>query len=338
MAHLNIKFSERDNRTERFKIATNSQIAIGRSQSNQYIIKHRSISRNHASLSFDGNAAFITDLNSENGLYVYGKRQKKVKLIKPNGCFYLGSLKIDYSLLVNFDEESTTTVFNTNRKVFFWIKDKLCFSASTLLKVSLVLLCVAFVSGSIYFLSNIAKRIDSFEKALDEFVYKPLQSTNDAEEADLIKKVAGSQGTKNKYYIDEVDKAFKRADAFASEKKYVDALRALPPAAVLNSLELSDSQRKVVESAKGKRENFWRKMEGSKKNKKLNRSSKHLVSAGMPTSILVQKAIKLFKEGKILEGCQLLSSKSDNKEMIWQKKKTLLLSRRCKNLNAIAGQ
>ncbi|MDB4941773.1 MAG: Adenylate cyclase [Labilithrix sp.] len=49
-------------------------ITIGRTKDNQVVCMHKSLSRKHAQLDFDGKTVRVTDLGSKNGVYVNGKR------------------------------------------------------------------------------------------------------------------------------------------------------------------------------------------------------------------------------------------------------------------------
>lgn len=56
------------------------RIIVGRSPDNEIFIKSKFVSRHHAQLTIDETGCVIEDLNSTNGVYLYEKRVKKVRL------------------------------------------------------------------------------------------------------------------------------------------------------------------------------------------------------------------------------------------------------------------
>ena len=57
------------------------EISIGQSEDNDIVIKHDTVSRNHALIHIDDNGDFwIKDLNSTNGIYVNNRRVKRYKV------------------------------------------------------------------------------------------------------------------------------------------------------------------------------------------------------------------------------------------------------------------
>jgi pSer/pThr/pTyr-binding forkhead associated (FHA) protein len=70
-------------------------MVIGRTDDNDIVINHRSISRNHAKILQEGNRYTIVDLDSSNGVRVNGEEYKKVEL-RRGDLVDLGHVKLRY--------------------------------------------------------------------------------------------------------------------------------------------------------------------------------------------------------------------------------------------------
>lgn len=57
-------------------------VTIGRTKDNQIICQHKSLSRKHAQLDYDGNKVRIADLQSKNGVFFNGRRVPACELIE----------------------------------------------------------------------------------------------------------------------------------------------------------------------------------------------------------------------------------------------------------------
>ena len=55
---------------------------IGRTKENQIVCMHKSLSRKHAQLDYDGTKVRVADLQSKNGLYFDGKRVATCELVE----------------------------------------------------------------------------------------------------------------------------------------------------------------------------------------------------------------------------------------------------------------
>ncbi|PJB41133.1 MAG: hypothetical protein CO108_13500, partial [Deltaproteobacteria bacterium CG_4_9_14_3_um_filter_63_12] len=54
--------------------ASSPEVSVGRNPNNTIRLQNASISRNHATISFQGGQCILKDLGSSNGCYVNGKR------------------------------------------------------------------------------------------------------------------------------------------------------------------------------------------------------------------------------------------------------------------------
>lgn len=57
-----------------FPLTPGARVTIGRTKDNAVLCLHKSLSRTHAELSFDGDRIRLTDLQSKNGVFVNGRR------------------------------------------------------------------------------------------------------------------------------------------------------------------------------------------------------------------------------------------------------------------------
>ncbi|MBC7052075.1 FHA domain-containing protein, partial [Salmonella enterica subsp. enterica serovar Enteritidis] len=57
-------------------------VTIGRTKDNQIICQHKSLSRKHAQLDYDGNKVRLADLQSKNGVFFNGRRVPACELIE----------------------------------------------------------------------------------------------------------------------------------------------------------------------------------------------------------------------------------------------------------------
>lgn len=57
-----------------FPLTPGARVTIGRTKDNAVLCLHKSLSRTHAELSFDGDRVQLTDLQSKNGVFVSGRR------------------------------------------------------------------------------------------------------------------------------------------------------------------------------------------------------------------------------------------------------------------------
>jgi pSer/pThr/pTyr-binding forkhead associated (FHA) protein len=74
---------------------TRSELIIGRVEDNDIVIEHRSVSRNHAKVVFDGRAHKIIDLQSANGILVNGEEYAMTDLRK-NDLIELGHVRFRF--------------------------------------------------------------------------------------------------------------------------------------------------------------------------------------------------------------------------------------------------
>jgi hypothetical protein len=65
-------------------ILNESEISVGRTLNNSFVIEHPSVSKHHAKLVAEDNQYALYDLESSNGTFVNGKRVKETKLA--DGC------------------------------------------------------------------------------------------------------------------------------------------------------------------------------------------------------------------------------------------------------------
>ncbi len=65
-----------------FPLARGSTVTIGRTKDNAVFCLHKSLSRKHAQLEFDGAKVKITDLQSKNGVFFNGKRIGRCELVE----------------------------------------------------------------------------------------------------------------------------------------------------------------------------------------------------------------------------------------------------------------
>jgi pSer/pThr/pTyr-binding forkhead associated (FHA) protein len=72
-------------------------ITIGRKETNDIVIENRTVSSNHAALSFEGGLFYITDNNSTNGTFINDMRFTKGKIC-PDDIVRIGAVfaKINY--------------------------------------------------------------------------------------------------------------------------------------------------------------------------------------------------------------------------------------------------
>ncbi len=72
-------------------------MTIGRGQNNDIVVDNRTVSANHAALSFEGGLFYITDNNSTNGTFINDIRITKGKIC-PEDIVRLGAVfaKINY--------------------------------------------------------------------------------------------------------------------------------------------------------------------------------------------------------------------------------------------------
>jgi hypothetical protein len=72
-------------------------ITIGRKETNDIVIENRTVSSNHAALSFEGGLFYITDNNSTNGTFINDMRITKGKIC-PDDIVRIGAVfaKINY--------------------------------------------------------------------------------------------------------------------------------------------------------------------------------------------------------------------------------------------------
>ncbi len=65
---------------EQFRL-TQGTVTIGRTKDNAVFCLHKSLSRRHAQIDFDGVKLRVTDLQSKNGIFVNGKRVRQAELL-----------------------------------------------------------------------------------------------------------------------------------------------------------------------------------------------------------------------------------------------------------------
>ena len=63
-----------------FPLAPGARVTIGRTKDNAVLCLHKSLSRTHAELSFDGDRVRLTDLQSKNGVFVNGRRVARAEI------------------------------------------------------------------------------------------------------------------------------------------------------------------------------------------------------------------------------------------------------------------
>ena len=63
-----------------FPLAPGARVTIGRTKDNAILCLHKSLSRTHAELSFDGDRVQLTDLQSKNGVFVNGRRVARAEI------------------------------------------------------------------------------------------------------------------------------------------------------------------------------------------------------------------------------------------------------------------
>jgi pSer/pThr/pTyr-binding forkhead associated (FHA) protein len=71
--------------------------SIGRSPSNDIVLKESKISRQHASINFHNGNYVLVDLKSSNGVYVNGKKVEEAAL-KDGDEVSVGSFKFQFNL------------------------------------------------------------------------------------------------------------------------------------------------------------------------------------------------------------------------------------------------
>lgn len=106
----------------KFLLSSGNSWTIGRDSSNQFIIKERWISRNHAIIQKTNDNSFcLTDLSSSNGSYVNGKRVNGSTILENKAKIFFGKTKVQfhYPLNVvntqihhNVDHETLTSMFH----------------------------------------------------------------------------------------------------------------------------------------------------------------------------------------------------------------------------------
>ena len=63
-----------------FVLTPGARVTIGRTKDNAVLCLHKSLSRAHAELSFDGDRVRLTDLQSKNGVFVNGRRVARAEI------------------------------------------------------------------------------------------------------------------------------------------------------------------------------------------------------------------------------------------------------------------
>lgn len=94
-------------------------ISIGRSSSNDAVIKHGFISRHHARISTVGDHIIVTDLNSRNGVIVNDQRITEARLAD-GASFDIGTYTFTCTIQVKCTNESCQRFVDSTRKSCPW--------------------------------------------------------------------------------------------------------------------------------------------------------------------------------------------------------------------------
>ena len=118
MAYLRLVWVNSKTEEEHELIAP-TPISIGRSTSNDIVIKHGFISRRHARISAIGDDIIVTDLNSRNGVVINDQRITEARVAN-GGSFEIGTYTFTCTIQVKCTNETCQRFVDSTRKTCPW--------------------------------------------------------------------------------------------------------------------------------------------------------------------------------------------------------------------------
>lgn len=93
------------------------EIKIGRSSSNNIVLKEKSVSRLHASIIIDNNDMYVVDHGSTNGTYINGMQVKGRRVLVEGDILKVGNCLVPWKNMIhNINEDKTTNEKRTYNK------------------------------------------------------------------------------------------------------------------------------------------------------------------------------------------------------------------------------
>jgi pSer/pThr/pTyr-binding forkhead associated (FHA) protein len=125
MPEIIVKFN--DKVIERV-VTEKKRISVGRTKDNDIVLENRGVSRKHAQIEFNNDAAVVIDNESLNGTFVNNRRVSE-ELLRDNDCITIGKYCLEYRQNINapdsVNELDGTMILKTKRQKKLMENDKI---------------------------------------------------------------------------------------------------------------------------------------------------------------------------------------------------------------------
>jgi pSer/pThr/pTyr-binding forkhead associated (FHA) protein len=97
-------------------LVDSSAMKIGRSAPADFVLSHKSISREHCLIGLANDELLVTDLNSTNGTFIDGVRIGRATILPVGSVLRLGQISLRHAVRVRAEAERSSRAADANRR------------------------------------------------------------------------------------------------------------------------------------------------------------------------------------------------------------------------------